>query len=267
LLDGEIDGVGLSPHYGFTGDATLLNRLPSFAGIVHTDAGSFDCRTLPLLNSLRFISLGGVRPQGTDFSDLSKLVDLRIGWNRSDLLPSPDGALESLYLKGYNPKSKDISGLPAFANLATLELVQAGITSLKGVERLKMIRELDASYCKGLATVQALVSTTVERVHFEGCGRITDIPALAKCPQLRSVRLSSCGNLKSLGFLKDSRTIEEFRFVKMEVDDCDMTPLLALKSVGFIDRRGYSHTNAQVTQLITKRMTDAPDSKKTLGSQ
>lgn len=258
LRGGEIDGVGLSPHHGYTGDPALLNDLSSFAGVVFTDAGSLDCHAISRLHELRFITLGGARARGFDFSGLCNLADLRIGWHPGDVLPRGEGALESLYLKGYYPKSKNLTGLPEYENLETLELVQAGVTSLDGVERQKKIRELDVSYCKGLTTIAALVGASVERVHFEACGRIGDIPTLSRCPRIKSIRMSSCGNLQSLGFLRASKTIEEFRFVKMEVADGDMTPLLELESVGFIDKRGYSHTNEQVSAIIAKRMADSP---------
>ena len=260
LRCGEINGVGLSPHHGYTGDPVLLNELPNSSGVVFTDAGSLNCHVIPRLNELRFISLGGARSRGFDFSRLCNLADLRIGWHPGDDLPSGEGALESLYLKGYNPKSKDLTALPEYEKLETLELVQAGITSLDGVERQKSLRELDISYCKSLATVAALVGTPVERVHFEACARIENIPVLSQCPHMKSIRLSACGNLQSLGFLKKSQTIEEFRFVKMEVADGDMTPLLELKSVGFIDKRGYSHTSEQVRAIIAMRMADSPPS-------
>ncbi|MEN9470397.1 MAG: hypothetical protein RL630_2130 [Verrucomicrobiota bacterium] len=257
LRDGQIDGVGLSPHYGYTGDPALLNDLPSFSGVVVTEAGDLDLQKIPNLDQLRFISLGGTRSRGIDLRSHGNLRDLRIVWHKGDLLPTGEGALESLYIKGYHPKTKDLTSLPEYANLETLELVQAAITSLCGVEKLRRLRELDVSYCKALVVIEALVATLVERVHFEACGRISDFPTLSRCPRLRAIRLSSCGKLQSLGFLKASKTIEEFRFVKMEVIDRDMSPLLGLKSVGFIDKPGYSHTSQQVSTIISKRIADA----------
>lgn len=257
LRGGEIDGVGLSAHHGYTGDPALLNELTGFAGVVVTEAGSLDVQAIPRLNELRFITLGGTRSRGFDFSEFRSLADLRIGWHPRDCLPDGESALESLYLKGYNPKQKDLKDLPELPNLTSLELVQAGVVNLDGVERLRKLRELDVSYCKALVTLAALVKTPVERVHLEACGRIVDIPVLSRCPGLKSIRMSSCGNLQSLDFLKASTTIEEFRFVKMDVADGDMSPLLSLKSVGFIDKRGYSHTSEQVSAIIAKRIADS----------
>ncbi|MBB5036332.1 hypothetical protein [Prosthecobacter dejongeii] len=253
LRSGEIDGVGLNPHHGFTGDPSFLNELPSFAGIIVTETGSLDCQTLPRFNELRFISLGGMRLRGFDFREFINLVDLRIVWHSGDILPSSGDSLESLYLKGYKPKTKDLNALSSFANLEALELVQAGVTSLDGVQRLARLRQIDVSYCKALVTIAALISTPIEQVHFEACGNIQDIPLLSRCARVRSIKLSSCGKLQSLSFLEESKTIEEFRFVKTEVADGDMSPLLKLKSVGFINKRDYSHTSEQVNEFISRR--------------
>ena len=64
--------------------------------------------------------------------------------------------------------------------------------------------------------------------------------------------MSSCGNLASLAFLNKLLALDEFRFVKMEVLDGDLTPLLRLKSVGFIDKRSYSHTCAEVEAITAQ---------------
>lgn len=257
LRGSEIDGVGLSPHHGYTGDPAFLNDLPAFAGIVVTEPASFGIGAIPRPHELRFLTIASARSRGIDFTGFCNLDHLGIHWHPADVLPNVNSTLTSLYLYGFKPKTKDLSSFPEFANLRTLELVQAGVTSLDGIERLGRLRELDVSYCKALATIAALVRTPVERVHFEVCGRIEDIPMLSQCPRIKSIRMSSCGNLQSLGFLKASKTIEEFRFVKMGVADGDMTPLLELKSVGFIDKRGYSHTSEQVSAIIAKRMADS----------
>jgi hypothetical protein len=258
LRTGEIDGVGLSPHHGFTGDPSFLNELPSFAGIVMAETGSLDCRILPCLSGFRFISLGGARLCGFDFREFINLVDLRLVWHPSDILPRSGSSLASLYLKGYKPKTRDLNDLPSFVNLEELELVQAGVTSLDGAPALAKLRQIDVSYCKGLVTIAALIGTPVERVHFEACGKIEDIPVLSKCDRIRSIKLSACGNLQSLSFLEESKTIEEFRFVKMEIADGDMSPLLKLNSVGFINKRDYSHTSEQVNEFINRRIADLP---------
>lgn len=254
----KIDGVGLSPHHGFDGDFEILNGLPVFWGIVIIGADELELSPLVAHTHLRFLTIDGKRTRSTDFNIFPHLQDLKIDWIRDDVLPSGQSELESLCLYGFKPKTGNLISLPEYPKLVDLELVRAGVTSLVGVERQKKLRKLDMSYCKGLVTIEALVRTSVEYVHLEACGKIEDIPSLSLCPRMKSIRLSSCGNLRSLDFLRTSKTIEEFRFVKMEVADGDMTPLLELKSVGFIDKRGYSHTYEQVRAIIAERMAGSP---------
>jgi hypothetical protein len=66
--------------------------------------------------------------------------------------------------------------------------------------------------------------------------------------------MSSCGTLPSLAFINKCKKLEEFRFVNTKIADNDMTPLLRLKSVGFNNRRTYSHTNEEIDRLIEMRL-------------
>lgn len=249
----DIDGVGLSPHHGFEGDVALLDRLPSYTGLVITDTDMVSYNRLPNLQDMRFLSFGGTRSHGFHFAGFRNLEDLRLSWNSRDTLPDGSAPLKSLYLKGYAPRTRDLTEIPKYRDLSSLELVQANLTSMEGAQRFDGLRDVDVSYCKKLNSVAALAATAVERVHLEGCAHIVDIPLLARCAHLKSIRLSNCGTIDSLEFLRESKTIEEFRFVKTNVRDGDMTPLLRLRSVGFLNQRGYSHTCEQVNESIRVR--------------
>ena len=114
LRTGEIDGVGLSPHHGYTGDPAFLNDLPTFAGIVVTEPAVFDIRAIPRPNELRFITIASARLRGNDFSVFCNLDHLGIHWHPADVLPSDSSILSSLYLYGFKPKTKDVTSLPKF---------------------------------------------------------------------------------------------------------------------------------------------------------
>lgn len=245
----EIDGVGLSAHHGFEGDFSLLDDLPPFAGIVAVYADSFDCSALHRYSWVQFLTIDSQKRPKFDFSEFPSLSDLRIDWQSGDTLPPECSPLESLYLRSYKPRSKDLNLLPAYRSLKKLELVQSGIVGLEGIGKLVALHEVDISYCRSLERLAALGQTSLERLHLEACKRIRDFPELTRCARLRSIRMSSCGNLASLAFLNKLLALEEFRFVKMEVLDGDMAPLLRLKSVGFIDKRNYSHSCAEVEAI------------------
>lgn len=253
LESNTIDGIGLSPHYGFKGDVALLKRFPQFKGIVVTNVACLDVDYLSAFPNIRFLSLGGERKSEVDFRVFHQLVDLRINWHRDDILPNESSLLESLYIKGFNPKNKNLTSLPSFTNLHGLELVQSNIVTLDGIHRISKLTDVDISFCKNLESVAALGSTGVMRLHLESCNKISDLTELVRCRKLRSIKMSGCGNLASLHFLNKFPALEEFRFVKMDVLDGDMTPLLRLKSIGFIDKRKYSHTNKEIATIISKR--------------
>jgi hypothetical protein len=248
----QVDGVGLSPHHGFDGDFSILSALPRLRVLIAVYADKFDCTPIQECSELRFLGLQTIKRKPFDFSAFSKLRELSIDWQSRDVLPSPGSQLESLRLRGYKPKSNDLTTLPAYANLISLELVQSGVTSLEGIARLRALREVDIAFCRYLAKINNILATEVEQVHFENCPNIADIPELAFCPTLRSIRLSACPDLESLKFLESSKKIETFTFVKMRVKDCDLSPLLKMKTVRFMDFRSYSHTCEEIQALINK---------------
>jgi protein phosphatase 1 regulatory subunit 7 len=101
-----------------------------------------------------------------------------------------------------------------------------------------------------LKKVEAIGGTWVETLHIETCSSIQDFAALAKCKSLRRLRYINCGVIGSLAPLRDFKALEEFRFVKTNVLDGDMTPLMSLKSIGFENKRHYSHTPEQIDAAI-----------------
>ena len=251
LLKSEaIDGVGVSPHHGFDGkDLAFLRELESLQGVVMPFPETYDCSELVGLKSIRFLTLG---PKKTvmDYSLFPSLVDLRINWNARDRLPKDFQPLESLYIKGYSPKSKDLNMLPSFKYLEFLELVQGSFEKLDGIERILALKQAQFSYCTKLIDIRALRGSCLELVDFEKCKKVNDLNPLTGCQRLKTIRLGGIGNLQSISFLNACPVIEEFRFVDIDVVDGDMSPLLRLKKVGFIGKRHYSHTQEEVRSYI-----------------
>jgi protein phosphatase 1 regulatory subunit 7 len=256
LKGGEIDGVGLSQNHGFDGDTGILDTLPSFAGIVIADNEVVDSASLARFRDIRFLTLGE-RRAAIDFTQFRGLIDLRINWKNDDTLPDSRSSLESLYLMGYKPKTKDLSLLPISPYLRELELVQAGLANLEGVQKQSALTEVQISYCSSLVSVAALTQSLIELVHLEACKRINDLQSLSGCQRLKMLRLADCGKLQSLNFLDECQSLEEFRFVNTKIVDGDMSPLLRLKRVGFIAKRSYTHTPDEVRAIIASRYPDS----------
>ena len=236
------DGLGISPYNGFVGnDIAFLQYVPGLRGVVLPYAEPFDLEVLRKLPELRFLTVAG-NCQAFDYGVFRRMQDLRLEWHAKVTLPGEEAiSLESLYLRGFKPRGKTLRELPAYSGLTELELNQGNVNSLSGIERFTALAKASFFYQKQLEFVEALSSTPVDTLHIEACKRIVDLPSLARCPMLRKLRYNNCGELPSLGFLSAFSHLQEFRFVNTNIVDGDLSPLLNLKTVGFLPKRHYSH--------------------------
>lgn len=255
LHKGEADGLGVSPHNGYkSNDISFLADVSNLAGVVLPYASEYDLSHLEEIRGLQFISVAGNK-QPFDYGVFSDLEQLRIEWHSKLALPEPSAKLSDLYIRGYKPKSKNLTCLPVFENLVDIEINQGNLVNLEGIERLRELSSASFFHLRQLQSVDALVGTNVGQLHVEGCKKISGVEVLSGCPELESLRLIDCGKLRSLKFLEEFGKLDEFRFVNTVVEDGDMTPLLQMKSVGFLKKAGYSHTLEEIEQAIGKRST------------
>ena len=247
---GKVDGLGISPHKGYASeDLSFLKDASHIQGVVMPYAESYDLRALDALTNLRFLSVAGNK-QEIDYGGFPRLEDLRIEWHPKVVLPPAEAKLRSLYLRSYKPRPKNLTDLPFFENLLELEINQGNLTALVGVEHLRKLTGASFFFLRKLTTVGALGQVPIVRLHIEGCKTVSDIRALQTCPKLKVLRYIDCGQLSSLRFLNQFPVLEEFRFVKTNIEDADMTPLLRLKSVGFLKQARYSHTPEEIRESL-----------------
>jgi hypothetical protein len=144
--------------------------------------------------------------------------------------------------------------LPHYRSLKSLHLALGTAKSLVGIENFVQLERCNLFHCYGLreiATVAAL--SHLAFLHIDHCRNITDIDALKACRALRTLRLNSCGDIPSISFVGEMPDLEEFRFVKTNVLDGDMSPCLSLKECAFSNKRHFSHSLKQVEKAIRDR--------------
>jgi hypothetical protein len=253
MESGAVDGVGINQHNQKGATTALLKKLPSPRGLVLTDVEGMDLFPISQMLKLRFLTLGQERKTWIDFSKYSELEDLRINYHLNDVFPTARSKLSDLCIASYKPVTKALSEVESFPHLTTLELVQPNIQKLDGIEKQKALRKIELHYCRSLTSLSALANTEVEMLHLSSCSKIEDFAALAGCPELKIIIVSSCGTIPSLRFLNDCKKLEEFRCVNTVIGDNDLLPMLRLKSVAISNRRSYSHTNEELNKLVEAR--------------
>lgn len=250
MRNGEVDGLGLSPYSGYKiKEIGFLATVPNLQGIVLPYAKNYDLKVLERVSGLKFITVAG-NGQPFDYKDFPELEDLRIEWHSNLALPAAASKLRTLYMRGFKPESKKLKNLPAFENITELEINQGNLVSLDGIEKFTKLSDASFYCLKQLQSIASLGRTGIRTLHIEACKKITDVDCLASCQELKRFRLINCGKVSSLEFLREIKRLEDFRFVNTIVEDGNMTPLLQLKSVGFLKRAGYSHTPEEIKRAI-----------------
>jgi protein phosphatase 1 regulatory subunit 7 len=251
-----VDVVGISPHHRYQlRSIEFLREYSGIRGVVIPFGRSLDLKPLSSLNDLRYLHV-------TDFSeplDLSAfpfLEELRIEWHRQVTFADLVG-LRRLYVRGYKSSSRDLAELPAFPSLEELELVRGNLRSLEGVERFARLKKVELHHMRRLESIGALCGTEIKFLHMEKCTSLKDVEVLQCVQTLTALRLHDCGPIPSIEFINALPRLDEFRFVGTVVEDGDLSPLLRLKKVGFMDEANYSHTLADVESDIRLRGQDS----------
>lgn len=246
--------IAVIPFRGFTGTSLdFLRDYPEVRGIALSDAAKIGITGLRFLEqSLKDLGVGDNR-QALDLSRFPKLEVFSGDWHPKLRISDDCTSLRGLYLSRYRPKSKNLTELADLPALEQLALVQSPLTSIEGIGRFGRLTRLELAYLTKLESVAALEELADGRLdflHCDVCKKIRDHGSVTKVPSLRVVRFNGGGEIPSIGFLDDLPHLEEFRFVDTNVIDGDLRPLLRLKSVGFFNKKHYSHTPEQVDALI-----------------
>lgn len=251
----NIDVVGINPMQGYVlADVKFLEEYVDIRGLaVVPPPRGIDLTGISALKSLEYLSVGE-NEQPLDLSAFPKLEEFRGDWHRLLRFPDCMPTLRALHLWKFKPKSKDLGFLPELPALEELGLTQSSIVSLDGLARFSCVRRLHLAYNRALAHLDAIPTLrNLEQLECDRCPKLRNYEVLAKAARLRVLCLHGCGPLASLGFLRSMPQLEAFRFVDTDVEDGDLSPLINLKQVGFINKKHFSHTFEEVQIAIAER--------------
>lgn len=239
---GHVRVIGFSKAKGFGGG--VLPRAselsPSVVGVVCVDLDGVDVSPVSDYIGIRSLDLHSGSGR-VDLSTLTSLTELGLSWRRGVLLPGAESGLQRLRISGFKSEDKSLASLPAYEDLRYLELVRGNLVSLDGIERYRRLEHLSLAYVSSLSCLGAMDQLPLQILEMENCRKAVSVESISRCASLRKLRLSGCGSIKSAKFVDALGSLEFFSFVGTDVIDGDLSPLLRLGYVGFIDRRHYSH--------------------------
>jgi len=182
------------------------------------------------------------------------MEELHVDWDKRIILPEEGSrSIRRLYLRKYDPKSKSLKDLPSYPRLHSLRLGVSPIKSFDGIERFKELKYGEFGYLTKLEDLRGLDKLSLDTLEFETCKNVRDWMPLTTLPNLRLLGLFSCGELENLKFIERMPALKRFGFVKTNIKNGDLTPLIRLDSAGFLPKRHYSHTPEELSAAIEER--------------
>ncbi|MDP4146932.1 MAG: hypothetical protein Q8936_21075 [Bacillota bacterium] len=178
-----------------------------------------------------------------DLSRFKKLEEFRGVHNKYILGLGECKSLKIVSLSKYKPKNKDLDELTNLENIEFLELIQGQITSLKGVGSLKKLTKLEFNRIYKLEIIDELEKNneSLKILKFECCKKIKNHNYVTLLKNLEILSFNNCGDIPSVGFIKELPKLRQFIFVDTNVVDGDLSPCVGLEYSGFFDKKHYSH--------------------------
>nr|WP_254178232.1 MULTISPECIES: hypothetical protein [unclassified Planococcus (in: firmicutes)] len=196
------------------------------------------------LKKLKTLAISDVsRSLILDFNQLTTLEEIY-----GTLPPKAEGIgslvnLKKMQIGGYKPKGKNLEEFAGLKALVDLELTNANIVSLEGIQGLKNLNHLELYRMRTLTDIGAIqhLSENLTSLHIEKTKNIQDFTPIGKVQSLVHLALNDCGTISSIQFIKHLPHLSSMRFWDSTVLDGDVSPCIELEHVDFTNKKHYSH--------------------------
>ncbi len=242
LRDGRIAGVAIAPWDGFTkNDEDKLYLFRAARIVVLQNLPDFLFTSLVDFDQLEELSFGATKCS-LDASRFPRLRRVSGEWHKN-LFKNANGVdWESLRIWKYSSRSGDLSDLPLLPRLRELEVTQAPIGSLRGIERYPALNQLGLFHLNKITSLGGIEKLPIEKFSAENCKALSDYVALGVCNEIRELKIHRCGDIASLSFVKHLKKLTSLRFMNTNVRDGDLSFLKGIQDLMFTQKRHFSHT-------------------------
>ena len=235
IQENNVTNISLNSYYDYEVQNTdCLFSLPDVTDL--TIRGSWMDKTgLHSMKSLRRLDVGDLGDDMNSDVDLSFFPELQFfsGCCCKDLVIPPElPQIEKMRLWKY-PK-KNMTSFPHCPKLASLELIQAKLRNLEGMEWLKdSLKYLSIGYCRSLMDLSALKEMNLLALEMESISCVEQLlDVLPHCNSLLGFYFYCPGKaLPTLGFLNKMPNMKCFVGIQKDITDGDLTPTIRLDNV------------------------------------
>lgn len=241
----NIKSVSVNSLYYKKDEIRFLEKCPRLEKI---NVVSDKIKNFTPLYNLQFLkNLIIEEPDGeVDLSLLHQLEELRMRWNKHVKGLDKCVKLKTIALRKYKPKSNDLEEISGLREIEELILTQTRITSFAGWGGLPKLTKLEINYDSKLECIDELEknSATLKSLRFYSCKKIKNHEYVTCLKELELLSFNTCGEIPSIGFIRELPKLKSFIFVDTNIVDGDLSSCIGLEHVGFFDKKHYSHNSA-----------------------
>jgi hypothetical protein len=230
-------------------DIEFLRECSFLKELIYTNRDDFDLSPLSALTQLESLHIGftGKQKHEIDLRPFPRLRSLSLYWRPGKVRGLETLVdLESLGLQSYNektpPEDKDLSRFATLRRLKKIRITSGGVTSLRGLEQLPALEELQLGNCRQLTSIGALQAhPSLRELGLDICPKVGDYDRLTDLPRLESLELMDCGKIPSLTFIdRLPALVHLFTQGSTDIVDGDVRPALRLRDAVVSHRQHYN---------------------------
>jgi hypothetical protein len=190
-----------------------------------------------------------------DLRRLTRLKHLVVPWTTKHRLPDARTPLEEFSIRHCNPRPSNLEWLEPFQSVRSFSATVGSLQSLRGIERLANVESVGLTRLRGLGDISALGGCQkLRRLFIDDCAKAVLLDVIRELKGLEELVLIGRFTIPSIRFIEELPNLRNFRFVHVNVEDGDLTPLARLDVAAFLpEKRHYSHGSGDIKEMIRQR--------------
>lgn len=245
LLEKDILELELNMGKGWRGtDISFVRSFPRLQSLWILYLPLSSVEPIHSLHELRDLDVSTYCRSEIRFTEFPYLERCALEWRPRATSLFKAVTLKRLFVNGY--KAKDVDSFSALMNLEDLQILNAPVTNIYGLNKLVLLKKLRLAGLRCLTSLEGIEELIgLEELQIQTCRRITSIEPLARLKNLRRLFLDTGGSINSLKPIDNLNRLEIVTFAGSTIIvDGDISPLTRQKNLqvaAYKNRRHYSH--------------------------
>ncbi|MDB5089168.1 MAG: hypothetical protein JWR09_3162 [Mucilaginibacter sp.] len=253
LLDKEVKELELNDGKGWYGDnVDFLQYLPGLKSLIIIDLRIKSIEAIHYLNGLLKIQISTYCKTHVNFNAFPNLVDCGFEWRKGSDSLFECKTLRRLGINRYNKNNSAV--FSSLINLEKLTILNSNLENLEGVFLLKELKYLSIANLKKITSLKGIETLQcLEDLEIQSCKGIHNISEVFKLHKLERFLLLDSENIESIKGIENLTELTAFLFYEStNIIDGDLSPLFKLKKlskISFQNRKHYTNKREEFWKL------------------